>query len=79
MPLKDSTRPTSQAFIQQKELRQRLGNVSAMWLFRHRDKLPAPIVISGRRFWLEAEVDAYIERLWTQRNAEKAQSAGAEP
>lgn len=53
--------------IQQKKLRQKLGDVSPMWLFRHKDELPAPLLIAGRRFWREEEINAFIERLSSER------------
>ena len=62
--------------IQQKKIRKKLGDVSPMWLHRHKGKLPKPILIAGRRFWLEEEVDAYIERLSTERKPEEIQRPG---
>lgn len=53
--------------IQQKELRRKLGDVSLMWLFRHRSELPLPVLIAGRRFWWAEEVDSYLERLSASR------------
>jgi predicted DNA-binding transcriptional regulator AlpA len=64
--------PTSGSFdnrrlIQQAAVRTRLGNVSPMWLHRHREELPTPILIGGRRFWVEAEIEEFINRLTSAR------------
>lgn len=72
MPAETLSKPwTGKTLIQQKRLRQKLDNVSAMWLFRHKDELPPPLYIGGRRFWLEAEIDAYIDEIAAARNALK--------
>lgn len=71
-----STCHVGHRLIQQKKLRQKLGDVSPMWLFRHKSVLPTPILIAGRRFWREEEIDAFIERLSTERNPEETQRPG---
>ena len=65
--------------IQQKMLRQKLGNVSAMFLFRHKNELPVPVLIGGRRFWLADEVEVYIERLAAERNRGTIEHPGCTP
>jgi predicted DNA-binding transcriptional regulator AlpA len=70
---------TGRKLIQQKLLRQKLGNVSAMFLFRHKKELPAPMLIGGRRFWLENEVDAYIDRLSETRNSRNVNQPDCAP
>lgn len=49
--------------IKSRDLRQKLGGVSNLWLWRHvKDgKLPKPIKIAGRRFWLVGEIEAFLE------------------
>jgi predicted DNA-binding transcriptional regulator AlpA len=45
-------------------VRERYDGRSAMWLWRklkHDTKFPRPVVISGRRFFDESELDAYDE------------------
>ena len=42
-----------------------------MWLHRHRDELPIPIIIGGRRFWIESEFDTYFKSLSLSRMAKK--------
>lgn len=80
MSPRESKQQASQAqLIQQKKLRQKLGDVSAMWLFRHRDELPAPVLISGRRFWREEEVDAFIEKLLSARRGNEHRCLGDTP
>ena len=72
-----STNPLAgKRLIQQEKLRQKLGDVSSMWLFRHRGELPAPVLISGRRFWFEEEVDSFIERLCGERTHRDVQQPG---
>jgi hypothetical protein len=46
------------------KVRKILGNVSQMWLWRRqRDgTLPAPIVISGRRYWTAGQIRSLIEK-----------------
>lgn len=65
--------------IQQKKLRQKLGDVSPMWLFRHREELPEPMLIAGRRFWCEDEVDAFIQKLSHARKANEPRCSRRTP
>jgi hypothetical protein len=46
-------------FVNSRQLKQRYGNVSDMWLFQrlHDDSgFPQPLYIRGRRFWRLAEL-----------------------
>lgn len=52
--------PVGERLIRPKEVRKKLGGPSDMWLHRHQRELPIPIKISGRRFWIEREIDQYI-------------------
>ena len=60
-------------FLSAKQLRERYGSVSDMTLWRwvRHPKLdfPQPVYINGRRFWAEADVDAFDERQQQQRAA----------
>lgn len=76
-PFKSSSQ-IGHRLIQQRKLRQKLGDVSPMWLFRHKGELPAPLLIAGRRFWREEEVDAFIERLSSERRPEEIHRPGGE-
>ena len=80
MAIKDN--PTDEVcrtrLIQAPALRKRLGRVSDMWLFRHKDELPTPMLIAGRRFWLEEEIDSFIEMLCGKRKPETNQRPGEE-
>lgn len=69
-------RSNSTHLIQAQELRKRLGGVSAMWLYRHRDKLPKPCMIGGRRFWLDDEVETGIRLLSAVRKDDEKQGSG---
>ena len=45
-----------------RQVRERYGGRSAMWIWRrlkYDPKFPRPIVISGRQYFDEAELDAY--------------------
>ena len=55
---------TSTRLIKEKQTREKLGHVSPMWLYRHRDELPSAIKIGNRRFWREQDIDLYIEKLF---------------
>ncbi len=50
-------------------LRSMFGGRSDMWLWRRLKDgtLPRPVIISGRRYWLQDEIDALIERLTSAR------------
>ena len=65
MANKDQQLPADQppTLIQVREIRRRLGNISAMWLRRHEHELPVPIRIGKRRYWVESEFVNYVERL----------------
>ena len=63
--LSDSTRPPHpERRIMALEVRNLCGGVSDMWLHRRmRDSdFPRPIKISGRRFWREEEVIAWLKK-----------------
>ena len=73
---------TPQPLIQGLELRNLLGGVSDMWIWRRLQDgtLPKPILISNRRFWRRDEVADYIKRRSDARHVkEPAKSRGQIP
>ena len=57
----------SEIFLASRQVRERYGNASDMWLWRReRDKssgFPAPIRINGRRFWRLSDLVAWEHSL----------------
>lgn len=51
--------------ISAKECRRKLGNISAMslwrWLRDERLDFPKPIVVQRRRYWREADIDNWLK------------------
>ena len=65
---------TPQPLIQGLELRNLLGGVSDMWIWRRLQDgtLPKPILISNRRFWRSDEIADYIDRQSNDRNSKES-------
>ena len=57
-------------FIRAPELRRLLGDVSPMWLWRRKDKLPKPVKIGNRRFYVKREIEEYLDRQIAKRDTE---------
>jgi predicted DNA-binding transcriptional regulator AlpA len=57
------TAETGKTYINSLRVRARYGGASDMWLWRQLtdpdSEFPKPIIISGRRFWDQAELDAW--------------------
>ena len=60
---------THSRLVSASEVRRRLGDISDMTLWRRmhdeEQSFPKPLVISRRRFWDEADIEAYIARAKT--------------
>lgn len=67
----DHRSPEPPSLIQADVLKELLGGVSDMWLWRRlRDNtLPKPLLISNRRFWRLDEIADYINRKSEARNS----------
>jgi hypothetical protein len=57
----------SEVFLTSRQVRERYGNVSAMWIWRRLNEpdsnFPKPTVIASRRFWRECELIAWERSL----------------
>ena len=56
----------AETFLASRQVRERYGNASEMWLYRreHDDSgFPKPIRINGRRFWRLSDLLAYERSL----------------
>lgn len=55
---------TSDRFIHQKAVQHIAGGVSSMtlWRWRRRGLIPAPVVIAGRNYWRESEIELWIQQ-----------------
>jgi predicted DNA-binding transcriptional regulator AlpA len=61
----------NERFLTAKQVRQRYGGTSAMWLYRReRDdsQFPRCVVIAGRKMWRLSELEAWKRSLATESN-----------
>ncbi|MGE3652286.1 MAG: helix-turn-helix transcriptional regulator [Reyranellaceae bacterium] len=59
----------SNRLLSSREVRERLGGMSAMteWRWRRDGDLPEPVKIRGRNYYDEAQVDQLVDRLLSAR------------
>lgn len=61
----------SEHFLTARQVRERYGNASAMWLFRRErndPSFPRPIIISGRKLWSLTALETWERSLATKSN-----------
>jgi predicted DNA-binding transcriptional regulator AlpA len=63
MEVMAATAETGKVYVNSLRVRARYGGASDMWLWRQltdpQSDFPKPLLISGRRFWDQAELDAW--------------------
>ena len=69
----DTAHPDADIFLNSKQVRQRYGGVSAMWIFRREHDpnsgFPTPLLINRRKFWRLSDLTDWERRLAAGRPA----------
>ena len=64
-----SENSATEHFLTARQVRERYGNASGMWLFRRErndPSFPRPIIISGRKLWRVSDLEAWERGLATK-------------